>query len=188
MYKTNNKLESVNLINTLKLNTFKQKVFEVKYTSDEDVNKFLNASNCGTYAIRDNMISNSPVRTHAASKDEILNVYKKFENCTISESVNNYINNQTLIGNIVVGTDGSVTVEGSSNKCDSVREAMNNGNIKLNTTIDDNRIEYINGLKDIVDYVIEHNLQDMVVEFSTFNKNVGVNNEKVIIYELRSNY
>ncbi len=188
MYKTNNKLESVNLIKTLKLNTFKQKVFEVKYTTDEDVNKFLNANNCAIYAIRDNTTSNSSIRTHAASKDEILNVYKKFDNCTISESINNYINNQTLIGNIVVGSDGSVIVEGTNHKCDSVREAMNNANIRLNTTIDDNRIEYVNGLKDIVDYVIEHNLQDMVVEFSTFNKNVGINNEKVIIYELRSNY
>lgn len=188
MYKTNNKLESVNLIHTLNLNRFNQKVFEVKYTTDEDVNKFLNANNCEMYAIRDNVKSNSKERTHAASKNDILNVYKKFENCTISESVNNYINNQTLIGNIIVGKDGSVVLEASNSKCDSVREAVNNANIKLNTTIDDNRIEYVNGLKDIVDYVVEHNLQDMVVEFSAFNKNVGVNNEKVVIYELRSNY
>ena len=35
---------------------------------------------------------------------------------------------------------------------------------------------------------MNNNLQDIIVEFALFNKEVGIKKEKVIIYELRTHY
>lgn len=186
MYKTYNKLESSELINKLQLNVLPQKMFKVK--AGNGIETFIEEHPAQFYSIRDNVRSNNPNRTHKASKSEILDVYKKFEICTVGISQYNYIENQVLTGNIVVDSTGNITIEGTNQKCDSVREAVNNAKYHINTDICDKKLKYINGAYDIIDYVLEHNLQDMVVEFSVFDKNIGVNNEKVLIWELRTNY
>lgn len=186
MYKTFNKLESSELISKLNLNVLPQKMFKVEGGSS--VEEFLSTHPAQFYSIRDNVKSNNPNRTHKASKDEIMNIYKKFDVCTVGVSQYNYIEDQVFTGNIVVDSKGNVTLEGTDQKCDSAREAVNNAKFRINTDIFDKKLKYINGAHEIIDYVLEHNLQDMVVEFSVFNKNIGTNNEKVLIWELRSNY
>jgi len=58
----------------------------------------------------------------------------------------------------------------------------------VNTTMEDDKLWEVPGFNDLIKYVIEHNLKDTIVEFVVFNHNVGVNNEKVLIVELRSDY
>ncbi len=186
MYKTYNKLESSELINKLNLNVLPQKMFKVEAGSE--IEDFLQNHPAQFYSIRDNVKTNNPNRTHKASKDEILNIYKKFDICTVGISQYNYIENQVLTGNIVVDSKGNVTIEGTDQKCDSARDAVNNAKYHINTDIFDKKLKYIHGAYDIIDYVLEHNLQDMIVEFSVFDKNIGINNEKVLIWELRTNY
>lgn len=40
----------------------------------------------------------------------------------------------------------------------------------------------------IYQYIVSHNLKNVIVEFALFNKEVGIKEEKVIVYELRTNY
>lgn len=58
----------------------------------------------------------------------------------------------------------------------------------VNISMEDNRLWEVPGFNDLIKYIIEHNLKDTIVEFVVFNHNVGVNNEKVLIVELRSDY
>lgn len=141
MYKTYNKLESSNLINKLNLNVLPQKMFKVK--TDADIENFLTENPAQFYSIRDNVKSNNTNRTHKASKEEILNIYKKFDICTVGVSQYNYIENQILTGNILVDARGNVTIEGTDEKCDSVREAVNNAKYRINTDIFDKKLKYV---------------------------------------------
>lgn len=186
MYKIYNKLESSELINKLNLNVLPQKMFKVQ--DGNDIQKFLEENPAQFYSIRDNVKSSNPNRTHRASKEDIMNIYKKFDICTVGVSINNHIDNQVLIGNIIVDAKGNVNIEGTDEKIDSVRNAINYAKYHINTDIFDKRLKYIHGAYEIIDYVLEHNLQDVVVEFSVFDKNIGVNKEKIIIWELRTNY
>ncbi|HIU51828.1 MAG TPA: hypothetical protein IAB70_04300 [Candidatus Merdicola faecigallinarum] len=186
MYQIYNKLESAELIEKLNLNVLPQKMFKVNGV--QDVEGFLDSHPAQFYSIRDNVKSNSKNRNHKASKEDILNSYQKFDICTVGVSQFNYIDNQVLTGNILIDEKGNVTIEGTNEKCDSAREAVNNAKYHINTDIFDKKLKYINGAYDIIDYVLEHNLQNVVVEFSVFNKNIGVNQEKVLIWELRTNY
>lgn len=187
MYKTYNKLESAELVNKLKLNQLPQKMFKVE-TNAEDIDTFLRNNPAEFYSIRDGVKSGNPNRTHKASRDEILNIYKKFDVCAIGISQYNYIDSQVLTGNILIDSNGNITIEGTDEKCDSVRDAVSTAKYHINTDICDKKLKYINGAYEIIDYVLEHNLQDMIVEFSVFDKNIGTNNEKVLIWELRTNY
>ena len=186
MYKIYNKLESSELINKLNLNVLPQKMFKVE--AGNDIKRFLDEHPAQFYSIRDNVKSSNPNRTHKASKDEIMNIYNKFDICTVGVSINNHIDNQVLIGNIIVDAKGNVTLEGTDEKYDSVRTATNSAKYHIKTDIFDKKLKYIHGAYEIIDYILEHNLQDVVVEFSVFDKNIGVNNEKVVIWELRTNY
>lgn len=186
MYKTYNKLQSAELIQKLNLNVLPQKMFKVQGV--EEVEGFLEEHPAQFYSIRDNVKSNSKNRTHKASKQEILEVYKKFDICTVGVSQYNYIQDQVLTGNIIIDDKGNVTIEGTDEKCDSVREAVNNAKYRVCTDIFDKKLKYIHGAYDIIDYILEHNLQNMIVEFSVFNKEIGINQEKILVWELRTNY
>lgn len=141
MYKTYNKLESSKLIDKLKLNVLPQKMFKVE--TNPDIESFLAEHPAQFYSIRDNVKSNNANRTHRASKEEILNIYKKFDTCTVGVSQYNYIENQILTGNILVDAKGNVTIEGTDEKCDSAREAVNNAKYRINTDIFDKKLKYI---------------------------------------------
>ena len=40
----------------------------------------------------------------------------------------------------------------------------------------------------IYQYISDHNLQDIIVEFALFNSEVGIKKENIIVYELRTHY
>lgn len=141
MYKIYNKLQSAELIEKLDLNVLPQKMFKVK--NGEEVGKFLEEHPSEFYSIRDNVNSASKHKNHKASKEDIMNVYKKFDICTVGVSQYNYIHHQVLTGNILIDSKGNVTIEGTNEKCDSAREAVNNANIRINTDIFDKKLKYI---------------------------------------------
>jgi len=70
----------------------------------------------------------------------------------------------------------------------SVRDCYNNPDYKGKSDIFDKRLTNINGVNEIIDYILKNNLTNIIVEFTVFNCLIGKNKEKIVIWELRTDY
>lgn len=186
MIAIHNKVESAKCIYKLDLNRLPEGIFTPNMKNELET--FLNQYPAKYYSIRDKTQTNSPKRNHKASKQEILKVYQEIPISSIGVGLANYIEDQVLIGNIVVRKNGDIFFEGTDEKIVSVRDAVNQAKYRMQTDITDKKLKYRNGLLEIVDYILEHQLEDVIVEFSSFDKPIGIHQEKVLIWELRTDY
>lgn len=92
-----------------------------------------------------------------------------------------------LLGEILL-TKESVTIVGGNSEGVKHRTVYQNAIINTHTTLDDDKIWEVDGVEELISYIIKHNLYDVIVEFVVYDKPVGINNEKVLIVELRSDY
>ena len=93
-----------------------------------------------------------------------------------------------LVGEIEFLSNGEVYAILSIDPTASVRDALSNPTYNIKTNIFDKQINRIPHFDVIYQYVTSHNLQDVIVEFALFDKNVGIKKEKIIVYELRTHY
>ena len=96
----------------------------------------------------------------------------------------NYVENQLLVGEI----NGDVYTTMSVDPSASVRDALKNPTFNLSTNIFEKKLNKISYFDFIYQYIINHNLQDVIVEFALFDTEVGINNEHIVVYELRTHY
>lgn len=183
--KISNKLESVNKINELKLNRFPEAIF--KSGEDEKVKKFLEEYPTTYYAIRDKSKAGGVFKLKV-NYDKVLEEIKEYNLFSINVSSANYVDNQLLVGEIEFLSNGEVYATLSIDPSASVRDALISPTFNLNTYIYDKKVNRIPHIDIIYKYIIDNNLQDVIVEFALFDKDVGIQNEKVIIYELRTHY
>lgn len=183
--KIHNKLESYNKIAELNLNKFPEKIF--KANQEKEVIDFINSYPAKYYAIRDKSKAGGIFKLKVESKD-ILQEIKEYDTFSINVSSYNYINNQLLVGEIIIsGTNVSAIL--STNGSFSVRDAIKSPDYNFVTTIFDNKLlNKIPCFDNVYKYIIENELTDTIVEFSYFNIPVGINNENIVIYELRTDY
>ena len=107
---------------------------------------------------------------------------------TINVSSANYVENQLLVGEIEILSDGEVYATLSVDPTASVRDALRNPTFNLKTDIFDKELNRIQHFDLIYQYIITHNLQNVIVEFALFDKEVGIRKERIIVYELRTHY
>ena len=100
----------------------------------------------------------------------------------------NYIENQLLVGEIQILSNGEVYATLSVDPTASVRDALRNPTFNLKTDIFDKKLNKIPHFDLIYEYIITHNLQNVIVEFALFDKKVGIRKERIIVYELRTHY
>ena len=182
----NNKLESIELIRELGLNKFSEELFG--RGDEEKVIKFLENNPAKYYAIRDKSVAGGIFKLKVL-KDDVLNSIKEYEFYTINVSSANYSNSQLLVGEIEIFKTGEVYLTLSTNKEYSVRDAIRDPEFNLKTDLfDDENLKRIPYFDLIFEFIVKNRLYDVIVEFSLFNENVGINNENIIIYELRTNY
>ena len=181
----NNKIESYNKIIELNLNKFPEKLFE-SHNVDE-IEKFLDKYPANYYAIRDKTKPNGIFKLKVKRK-EVLKETKEYKLFTINISSINYAKNQLLVGEILISSNNQVYLTLSTDKYASVRDAINNPIFNMKSNIYDKKLNKIPNFNYIYDYIIKHNLQDIIVEFALFNINLGINNDKIIIYKLRTEY
>lgn len=181
-----NKVESSNAIKELRLNHFPEKIFSKGQT--DEVLEFLKRFPAKYYALRDKSKTGG-FSSHKIKQEDVLEKIKVYDDkFSINVSSFNYIENQILVGEIQI-TDTSIYILGSTNNEYSLRDAYKDPDFNLNTTIfDDKNLSKIPHFDDLYTYIMNYNLQGVVVEFAIFNKPVGINNENIIIYELRTNY
>ena len=96
-------------------------------------------------------------------------------------------NGIVLVGEIYISKENVVLV-GRNDKDANHRNLYEKPCVNFNTTLEDNSLWEAQGVEEIIGYVVEHNLYDMVIEFIVYDHEVGVNNEKILIVELRTEY
>ena len=181
-----NKIESVKKIKELKLNTFPEQLF--KKGEEEKVLEFVNKYPADYYAIRDKSTVGGNFKLKA-KRSNILEEIKNYELYTINVSSINYAKNQIMEADIEVKRNGDIYVTISKNPESNVRDNIEDVYMSLKTNIFDNKtLNRIPEFDYIYSYLYKHNLFDVLVEFSLFDKPLGINNERIIIWELRTHY
>lgn len=139
------------------------------------------------YAIRDKSKAGGTFKLKVAFKD-VLTEIRGYDLFTINVSSANYEENQMLVGEVAILSNGDVYLTLSVDSKASVRDALRNPTFNFNTDIFDKKLNDIPYFDLIYQYIINHNLQNVIVEFALFNKDVGIKQERIIIYELRTHY
>lgn len=180
-----NKLESMKKISELGLNKFPEQLF--KTGEQEKVREFLTCYPAQYYAIRDKSKAGGIFKLKVAANDVLaeINDYDLF---TINVSSANYVENQLLVGEIQILSNGEVYATLSVDPTASVRDALRNPTFNLKTDIFDKKLNKIPHFDLIYEYIIAHNLQNVIVEFALFDKKIGIRKERIIVYELRTHY
>ena len=180
-----NKIESIEMIKSLHLNQFPEELF---FRGDEErVSSFLKKYPAKYYAVRDKSKSGGVFKLKVEDS-KVLDEIKEYDSFTINVSSANYDENQILVGEIEFLSNGEVYLILSSNPKYSVRDALRDPDFNLKTNIFDDILNEIPGFDFIYDYVTKNDLMDVIVEFSLFDIPVGIQNEKIVIYELRTHY
>lgn len=180
-----NKIESINTINKLNLNRFPEQLFTK--SEENQVKDFIEKYPAKYYAIRDREKSGGLFKLKV-NQDKVLDEIKDYNLFSINVSSANYEKNQLLVGEIEIFSNNDVYITVSTDKKASVRDALKNPIYNLETNIFSKELKEIEYFNDIYTYISKHKLYDVIVEFALYDKNVGINNEKIIIYELRTDY
>lgn len=180
-----NKLESMKKVKELGLNRFPEQLF--KSGEQEEVKKFLACYPAQYYAIRDKSNSSGIFKLKVLAED-VLEEIKGYDLFTLNVSSANYIENQMLVGEINILSNGEVYATLSIDSTASVRDALKHPTFNIKTDIFDKGLDKIPYFDLIYQYISDHNLQDIIVEFALFNSEVGIKKENIIVYELRTHY
>ena len=181
----NSKIESSKKIKELDLNKFPEQIF----TKDnlEAIKEFIEKNPTDFYAIRDKSKAGGVFKLKVDT-DKVLEEIDGYDLFSINVSSANYVDNQLVVGEIEFLSNGEVYAILSLDPAASVRDAIRNPDFNLKTTIFDKELSRIPHFDYIYKYISDNNLYDIIVEFALFDKDVGEKKEKVIVYELRTNY
>ena len=58
----------------------------------------------------------------------------------------------------------------------------------ISTDIFSKKLNQIPNINQVIKYIIDNKLVDYIVEFALFDIPVGINNEHVVLFELRNHY
>lgn len=184
-----NKSDSLRHIEKLGLNCFNEKVFNPRDEKMlEKINRFLEENDVERYVLRD--VSKCQGRTFFnISKNEVYQSIKSYDDkFSIAVSSKNY-GNYVLIGDIYISdTLEDFWLLASDNPNYNTRGVLRDPKWNISTDFYDKRIKYVPNIDKIIDYIFEHNLFNVVVEFAVYPKRVGKKNEFVAIFELRTHY
>ncbi len=189
MIKIKDKKDSINKMKELRLNYFPLEVFDVsdtdgmkmffeKYPSEEYVMRSPNKTNGNFFYVK--------------NYEEALGKLQCFSSeVTIDVSYRPYKEDIILVGDIKVhrglGAD-TVDLTARTDSEATQRNIYENPEYNLHTSIEDNKLWDIPGFSKIMRYISDHELYDVIVEFSVYDCKIGINKENVVISELRTGY
>lgn len=184
--KIRNKLESVETIKRKKLNSFVEKIFY--RGQQEEVSRFLEKYPAKFYAVRSKEIVGCKENNFKVLKDDVLKEIEKFNLFSINVSSYNYVSNLILIDDIMIRRNNDVWFIGSTNPNFTRKLAERYPDFNYSTDIFDKRLNLIPGFDLIYGYIIDHDLVDVIVEFAIYNCLVGIYNEQIVIFEIRTEF
>ena len=183
------KKESIAKIKELNLNHFQEDVFGVNDTNK--IKQFFDSNPAKEYCLRDGNKASGKF-FFVKNFEECLKLLKNYKNnITICVSSNEFDEDIILLGDIKVkrefGND-IVDITARTDRDADHRNIYQNPEYNLHTNLEDDKLWKIPGFSKIISYITEHELYDVIVEFVVYDRPVGINKEKVAIYELRSSF
>lgn len=184
MIKIKNKEQSIEFINQMGLNCMPQAVLDK--TNKERVKHFFEDNPANEYVIRDIF---TPMGKYAFVKnfDEAEKYLETISANKFSISVSFNGLERVLLGDIFV-KDNFVTLSASTSQNANHRNIYTTPEISLSCELFDDRLWNVPGFEKLIDYINEHNLYEVIVEFAVFKNKVGTQKNNVVIIELRSDY
>lgn len=183
MHKIQTKHESDFTIERLNLNRLEHKIFNKN--NIHRLEEYLNSTHYNYYNIRDTAVSGKFY--YKLSKEEVLEKSKEYIEFKIFESLYEADEYLVLQGEIEISEEFIMTASLSSLINMSNRIAMQEPEVILyEYDLKEKREPSIKGLTAAIDYIVEHELIGVVVEFSIFSQKVGVHKENITIWELRN--
>lgn len=182
-FNVRNKKESRDLIQKLGVNT----VPEI-FANKNDINKieqfFLN-NKAELYVIRHSRKADAHYE-YVKNFDEFKNVLDNFENeIIVAVSINSY-KNKILLGAIEVDGNKIHLCATTNPKLDHRTIYNGTAEYMIETVIFDNELDRIPQIKYLFDYIQKYSLYNVTIEFTIYDRPVGINNEKIIINEIRN--
>ena len=110
---------------------------------------------------------------------------------TLCVSYNEYKEDIVLVGDIIVHKNGGSDTLDLTARTDTEathRNIYENPEYNLHASLDDDRVWRIPGFSKIMRYISDHELYDVIIEFTVYDCRIGVNKENVVISELRTGY
>lgn len=179
-----NKAQSDFEIKNRNLNRMAEKLFAKGQM--KEVKDFLNKTKFKYYNLRDKSQSAGTFK-YKIPANEVLKNISSYDKFSVYESLAEADSKLILQGDIEITKNFLMRASLSDIKGISNRKAMENPIYNLyNYDLKERREPSIRGLKEVIDYVIVHELIGMVVEFSLFGIPVGINKKNIIIWELRN--
>ncbi len=179
-----NKIESMKKINELKLNRFPEQLF--KCGEENKVLQFIDKYPAKYYAIRDRSKPRG-VFKFTVLKEDVLEEIKEYEIFSINVSSFNY-SNQLLVGEIEFLDNDEIYLCAFAGSGISDRELNLAPTFNFKTNIFDKRLNKVPYFDKLFKLIVDNNLINVIVEFAIFDENVGINDDNIIIYELRTEY
>lgn len=168
--------------------------FDLSNTSIDGVIKAVDDGNSTNkkYNIRDNT-NYSGKFTTGIPFENLREELKNYSNCRvrINENIAEYDNDNIIVqGDIVLYSDFTVKATISSVKGITQREASNNPEvfeiIDCNIVTERFISKYKRELEKVLDIICKNNLLNVIVEFGVYDRAIGVNNDNIIFWELRT--
>lgn len=184
--KVRNKIESIKLIKQKKLNSFPEKLFNE--SNIEQVDDFLNEYPVKYYAVRSKEFVGCKKNNFKVLKEDVMDEIKNFNLFTINVSSYNYTSNLLLIGDILFGSNSEVWFIGSTNPDFTGRMAEQYPDFNYYTDIFDRQLDLIPGFDLIYRYIVDNGLIDVIVEFALYDIPVGIYNEQIVVFEIRTEF
>lgn len=183
------KRESIAKRKDLGLNGFPEGLFSVKDLTG--IETFFKSNPASEYIIRD------PI--HPAGKYFFVNSFNECkeklsqyeELITLNVSWNEFKEDIVLLGDIKVKKSFGTEVVDLTARTDSQathRNIYEEPEYNLHTNLEDDRLWKVPGFSKLINYIVEHELYDVVIEFIVYDCPVGIKKEKIVIAELRSDY
>lgn len=183
------KKDSIIKMKELRLNYFPLNYFEV--SNKAGIKKFMDENPSDEYVLRS---ANKAKGNFFFVKnfEEAVAKLGEFENeVTISVSYNPYKEDIVLVGDIIVHKDFSGETIDLTARTDTEathRNIYENPQYNLHTSIEDDKLWNIPGISKVMRYISDHELYNVIIEFSVYDCKLGVNKENVVISELRTGY
>ena len=183
------KRDSIVKMKELKLNYFPLDSYDVD--DFEGIKKFVETYPAKEYILRSaNKAKGEFYFVHTL--DEIKEKLPNFENdVTIGVSYNEYKEDLILVGDIIVHKDfssQSVDLTARDDIEATHRNIYENPKYNIHVDIEDDKLWKIPGMSKVMKYIADHELYNVIVEFSVYDMRLGVNKENVVISELRTTY
>lgn len=182
--KIRNKLESLEFIKNNSLNYFGEEVF--KSNQIAEIKNYLDSHTEKYFILKDKTKISGKVYLNL-TREEVLEHINEYNILGLDVASYNYLENKILLGEILITSKMEVILSGSFNKESSHRNFCE-PNIFLKSDIFDRKIKYIKGLEEVMSYIFEHHLFDIIIEFCVYDIPLGIYKENVVIFEVRTDY